>query len=99
MIQIPDSKFPLELKKHPPVHTVDCRQGHTLKSTLLLLERKHPHVHTVDCRQDTPSRRFNKCPIYTYDGASANFNTNSQEMDNSVLAVKGIQKHSHFHHC
>jgi hypothetical protein len=26
---------------------------------------------------------FNKCPIYTHDGASAKFNTNSQEMDNS----------------
>ncbi len=27
---------------------------------------------------------FNKCPIYTHDGASAKFTTNSQEMDNSV---------------
>jgi hypothetical protein len=27
--------------------------------------------------------RFNKCPIYTHDGASAKFSTNSQEMDNS----------------
>ena len=30
--------------------------------------------------------RFNKCPIYTLDGASAKFSTNSQEMDNSVGA-------------
>jgi hypothetical protein len=29
--------------------------------------------------------RFNKCPIYTHDGASAKFSTNSQEMDNSVV--------------
>jgi hypothetical protein len=28
---------------------------------------------------------FNKCPIYTHDGASAKFSTNSQEMDNSVV--------------
>ncbi len=28
--------------------------------------------------------RFNKCPIYTHDGASAKFSTNSQGMDNSV---------------
>jgi hypothetical protein len=28
--------------------------------------------------------RFNKCPIYTHDGASAKFSTNSQEMDNSA---------------
>ncbi len=28
--------------------------------------------------------RFNKCPIYTHDGASGKFSTNSQEMDNSV---------------
>jgi hypothetical protein len=28
--------------------------------------------------------RFNNCPIYTHDGASAKFSTNSQEMDNSV---------------
>ncbi len=28
--------------------------------------------------------RCNKCPIYTQDGASAKFSTNSQEMDNSV---------------
>jgi hypothetical protein len=27
--------------------------------------------------------RINKCPIYTHDGASAKFSTNSQEMDNS----------------
>ncbi len=27
---------------------------------------------------------FSKCPIYTHDGASANFSTNSQETDNSV---------------
>ncbi len=27
----------------------------------------------------------NKCPIYTLDGASAKFSTNSQETDNSVV--------------
>jgi hypothetical protein len=27
---------------------------------------------------------FSKCPIYTHDGASANFSTNSHETDNSV---------------
>jgi hypothetical protein len=27
---------------------------------------------------------FNKCPIYTHDGASAKFITNSHETDNSV---------------
>jgi hypothetical protein len=27
---------------------------------------------------------FNKCPIYTHDGASAEFSTNSHETDNSV---------------
>ncbi len=32
--------------------------------------------------------RFNKCPIYTDDGASAKFSTNSQEMDNSVYNTK-----------
>ncbi len=26
---------------------------------------------------------FNECPIYTHDGASAKFSTNSHEMDNS----------------
>ncbi len=30
--------------------------------------------------------RFNRCPIYTHDGASAKFSTNSQETDNSVFA-------------
>ncbi len=29
---------------------------------------------------------FNKCPFYTYDGASAKFSTNSRETDNSVHA-------------
>ncbi len=29
---------------------------------------------------------FNQCPIYTHDGASAKFSTNSQEMDNSVVS-------------
>ncbi len=28
--------------------------------------------------------RFNKCPIYTHDGASAKFSTNSQEMQITV---------------
>jgi hypothetical protein len=28
---------------------------------------------------------FNKCPIYIQDGASAEFNTNSHEMDNSLI--------------
>ncbi len=32
--------------------------------------------------------RFNKCPIYTHDGASAKFSTNSQEIDNSVDVFK-----------
>jgi hypothetical protein len=27
---------------------------------------------------------FNLCPIYTHDGASAKFSTNSEETDNSV---------------
>jgi hypothetical protein len=30
---------------------------------------------------------FNKCPIYTYDGASAKFSTKSHETDNSVSAT------------
>jgi hypothetical protein len=34
---------------------------------------------------------FNKSPIYTHDCASAKFSTNSQEMDNSVMAF-GRQK-------
>jgi hypothetical protein len=29
--------------------------------------------------------RFNKCPIYTHEGASAKFSTSSQEMDNSAV--------------
>ncbi len=35
---------------------------------------------------------FNKVPIYTHDGASAKFSTNSQEMDNSagILQAKTI---------
>ncbi len=31
---------------------------------------------------------FNKCSIYTHDGASAKFSTNSQEKDNSVVPPK-----------
>ncbi len=34
--------------------------------------------------------RFNKCPIYTHDGASAKFSTISQEMDNSALLLNSI---------
>ena len=29
---------------------------------------------------------FNKCPIYSHDGASAKFSTNSHETDNSAAA-------------
>jgi hypothetical protein len=38
--------------------------------------------------------RFEKCPIYTHDGASAKFSTNSQEMDNSVLYSHNRAKES-----
>jgi hypothetical protein len=34
--------------------------------------------------------RFNKCPIYTHDGASAKFSNNLQEMDNSVCQVSPL---------
>ncbi len=34
--------------------------------------------------------RFNKCPIYTHDGAGAKFSTNSQEMDNSVSTLYNV---------
>ncbi len=30
---------------------------------------------------------FNECPIYTHDGASAKFSTNSHEMDNSEEGI------------
>jgi hypothetical protein len=32
---------------------------------------------------------FNECPIYTHDGASAKFSTNSHETDNSVGPENG----------
>ncbi len=35
---------------------------------------------------DSTNFIFNKCPIYTYDGASAKFSTNSHETDYSVFA-------------
>jgi hypothetical protein len=38
---------------------------------------------------ESPHFVFNKCPIYTHDGASAKFSTNSQEMDYSVSSVIG----------
>ncbi len=34
--------------------------------------------------------RFNKCPIYTHDGASAKFSTNTQEIDNSEEERAGV---------
>ncbi len=37
--------------------------------------------------------RFNKCPIYTHDGASAKFSTNSQEMDNSAWWSSALFPH------
>ncbi len=33
---------------------------------------------------------FNKCPIYTHDGASAKFTTNSHETDNSVTSQRRV---------
>ncbi len=35
-----------------------------------------------------PHFSFNKCPIYTHDGASAKFNTNSHGTNNSVAHVE-----------
>ncbi len=36
---------------------------------------------------------FNKCPIYTQDGASAKFSTNSLETDNSAeLSISSAKK-------
>ncbi len=37
---------------------------------------------------------FNKWPIYTHDGASAKFSTNSQETDYSVARNNGESTHS-----
>jgi hypothetical protein len=37
--------------------------------------------------------RFNKCPIYTHDGAGAIFSTNSQEMDNSASSFAQFSIH------
>jgi hypothetical protein len=34
-----------------------------------------------------PHFSFNKCPIYTHDGASAKFSTNSHETDYSVAKL------------
>jgi hypothetical protein len=34
---------------------------------------------------------FNKCPIYTHDGTSAKFSTNSNETDYSAVTVKPIR--------
>ncbi len=36
------------------------------------------------CTFTLETRLFNQCPIYTHDGASAKFSTNSQENDYSV---------------
>jgi hypothetical protein len=33
---------------------------------------------------ECPHFSFNKCPIYTHDGAGAELSTNSREMDNSA---------------
>ncbi len=38
---------------------------------------------------------FNKCPIYTHDGASAKFRTNSQETDYSVEEGRTASKSPH----
>jgi hypothetical protein len=35
---------------------------------------------------------FNKCPIYTHDGASAKFSTNLHVTDNSLPAVKNLEE-------
>ncbi len=33
---------------------------------------------------------FNKCPIYTHNGASAKFSTNSHKKDNNAAAINGM---------
>jgi hypothetical protein len=40
--------------------------------------------------------RFNKCPIYIHDGASAKFSTNSHETDNSVPLLLDLSVISSF---
>ncbi len=40
--------------------------------------------------------RFNKCPIYTHDGASAKFSTNSQETDNSACPCSVVFEDGNF---
>jgi hypothetical protein len=39
------------------------------------------------CKGKCAHFSFNKCPIYTHDGASAKFSTNSHETDNTVVLV------------
>jgi hypothetical protein len=41
-------------------------------------------IKCVDSRGECEHFSFNKCLIYTHDGASAKFNTNSHKTDNSV---------------
>ncbi len=36
---------------------------------------------------ECPHFSFNKCPIYTHDGAGAKLSTNSREADNSVAGM------------
>ncbi len=53
----------------------------TVVSVNGILVEDNLHRFKGECAQFS----FNKCPIYTYDGASAKFSTILQEMDNSVL--------------
>jgi hypothetical protein len=48
------------------------------------------HLLKIKCVDSRAHFSCNKCPIYTLDGASAKFDTNSHGTDNSTVECVGI---------
>ncbi len=46
------------------------------------------HLLKIKCADSSAHFSFNTCLIYTLDGASAKFSTNSHETDNSAVNLK-----------
>jgi hypothetical protein len=80
----------------PSMHFTDCFVNSfpfSLVSTMFVTSIHAPFIQSCTClfsNTHSPLKFthfiFNECPIYTHDGESAKFSTNSYEPDYSVLA-------------
>ncbi len=91
--QIRPFLHPLQFSEGPYVHTVIRFLWVSAKFSTCTVVRVNGTLVEDKMRRfkgECEHFRFNKCPIYTHDGAGAKLSTNSQEMDNSAMGLSPL---------